>query len=62
VSRRKPETDIARRRPGGYHAKRGATLTPAEFQQLRESFQERLVQDPDMAPTCLRVGWQFPGT
>jgi len=30
-------------------------LTPAEFQQLKESFQERLVQDPDMTPACLRV-------
>src|SRR5262249_50474260 len=32
------------------------TLTPAEFQRLKESFQERLVQDPKMPPACLRVG------
>jgi hypothetical protein len=31
-------------------------LTPAEFQRLKESFQERLVEDPDMTHGCLRVG------
>jgi hypothetical protein len=31
-------------------------LTPAEFQRLKESFQERLVQDADMTHAYLRVG------
>jgi hypothetical protein len=33
------------------------TLTPAEFQRLKESFQERLVQDPDISFAHVRVGF-----
>jgi hypothetical protein len=33
------------------------TLTPTEFQRLKESFQRRCVQDPDMSHACLRVGF-----